>query len=149
MSKSDQKSIEFRRKHAIDFGLVRSSGKTNHIASQITPKSLQNRRKWRQNRDLGRLGRVSGVLERLEASRLVSSIRLAASRGILGVLGRPKANHSFLGRAEGFHPSSTGESTLETPPHVSGCLGFSRFLSGCLGCRRKKAFQVFGGLQVF
>ena len=69
-----------------------------------------------------------GVSWRLVTSRGVSSRRLVASLGVLGRLG---AKGTVLKRAEGVCPACKGESTMETPPHVSYCLRCVRSYAVC------------------
>ena len=76
-----------------------------------------------------RLGASCGVSLRLVASRRVVSWRLVASRGVSW---RHGANQSSADAVEGVHPTCKGESTMETPPHVSYCLGCRLHVACCM-----------------
>ena len=66
---------------------------------------------------------------RLVASRRVVSWRLGASRGVSG---RFWESWTVLARAGWVHPPDKGESTMETPPHVSYCLGCRLHVACCM-----------------
>ena len=69
-----------------------------------------------------------GVSLRLVASRHVSW-RLVASRGVSG---RFWESWTVLPRAGRVHPPDKGESTMETPPHVSYCLRCRLHVACCM-----------------